>query len=39
VKVSLCLLLVLFYGSNEDGSEVGGRCRRRGSVGHSTTVV
>jgi hypothetical protein len=39
VKVSLRLFLVLFDGGNKDGAEIGGRCRRRGSVGHLVVPV
>jgi hypothetical protein len=37
MKVSLRHFLVLFDGSNKDGAEIGGRCRGRASVGHSTS--
>ena len=35
-KVGLCLLLVRFHGSDEDGTEIGG-CGRR--LGHDDLLV
>jgi hypothetical protein len=39
VKVGLCLFLVRFQGSDEDGAEIGGRCSCGGSLRHSNATV
>ena len=39
VKVGFRLLLIRFHGSDEDGAEIGGRCRRDGRLGHRNTLL